>query len=149
MADSTDTDRSGNKSAQSAEKIPKSLDRALDREVPSGHGVAPAVSLRNGPADAMDIDEPHVHEAMTNGTSSGKRKAASKPKVSKATESSDEPDEIPLVSDGNLGRRQGLQIPDPCAFRAHPVSSVKTETSANIGRPCQNAPGGGVVRLRR
>ena len=106
--------------AHSTEKIPKSLDRALDREVPSGDGVAPAVSLRNGPADEMDVDEPPIHRAATNGTSSGKRKAASKPKVSKATESSDEPDEIPLVSGGRLGRRLA-DPPDPCAFsRAHP-----------------------------
>lgn len=51
--------------------IPKSLDRAMDKANPVAASAAPGISIRNGPVDEMDVDEPR-----TNGNA-GKRKARS------------------------------------------------------------------------
>ncbi len=84
---------------RSEDKIPASLDKKMDKEVPSGDGVAPAVSLHNGPADEMDVDEPQVNGAHTNGVKTGKRKAAQGKKNAKSKdESEDDSDDQPVVS---------------------------------------------------
>ena len=74
----------------SEDHISKGLDEAMDKDVPSGKGVAPAISLRNGAVEAMDVDG---HEARSNGTS--KRKGASNGAATKDFSSDD--DDKPLV----------------------------------------------------
>lgn len=61
--------------SKSNEKIPKGLDRALDRAIPSNDHVAPGISLANGPMEAMELDEPRVKDSKSNGVANGKRKA--------------------------------------------------------------------------
>ena len=75
--------------------IPKSVDKAMDKANPPAIHGAPGISIRNGPADEMDIDEPTM-----NGNANGKRKArGSLGNVKSYKEASDEDDEegIPQV----------------------------------------------------
>ena len=75
--------------------IPKSLDKAMDKANPPAIHGAPGISIRNGPADEMDIDEPTM-----NGNANGKRKArGSTGNVKSYKEASEEDDEeeIPQV----------------------------------------------------
>ena len=61
---------------------------------PALHG-APGISIRNGPVDEMDIDEP-----VTNGNPNGKRKARgsmSNVKSYKEASGEDDEDDKPLV----------------------------------------------------
>ena len=55
---------------KSAGIIPESVDKALDKANPPALHGAPGISIRNGPVDEMEIDEP-----LVNGNASGKRKA--------------------------------------------------------------------------
>ena len=80
--------------AVSEDHIAKSVDDDMDKTVPSGNGVAPAISLRNGTVQAMDIDTP---EAKPNGTS--KRKGVSNGVARKDSSSDD--DDKPLVGSPN------------------------------------------------
>lgn len=69
--------------------IPKSVDKAMDREVPSAVNGAPGISIRNGPMEEMDIDGPEQ-----NGKASNKRKARASTGHGKSyKEASDEDDE--------------------------------------------------------
>lgn len=79
--------------AASQDRIPKELDKKLDKELPSNGHVEPGVSIRMGPVDEMDVDSP-----ATNGAVNGKRKARSSITNGKTykEESSDE-DDKPLV----------------------------------------------------
>ncbi|KAF2132506.1 hypothetical protein P153DRAFT_354015 [Dothidotthia symphoricarpi CBS 119687] len=56
--------------AVSQDRIPKALDKAMDKQAPSNGHVEPGISIRMGPVDKMDVDEP-----ATNGNTNGKRKA--------------------------------------------------------------------------
>ena len=72
--------------------IPKSVDKAMDKANPPAIHGAPGISIRNGPADEMDIDEPTM-----NGNANGKRKVrGSMGNVKSYKEASDE-EEIPQV----------------------------------------------------
>ncbi|KAI9879702.1 MAG: DNA topoisomerase 1 [Pleopsidium flavum] len=62
------------KSPVSKKTVPKSLDKAMDRANPSGDTVQPGISLRNGPLEETDLDEP-TKGVQTNGNNTGKRKA--------------------------------------------------------------------------
>ncbi|KAI9887045.1 MAG: DNA topoisomerase 1 [Watsoniomyces obsoletus] len=101
---------------RSEDKIPSSLDQKLDKEVPSGNGVAPAVSLHNGPIDEMDLDEPQVNGTHTNGVQSGKRKAVEDKNTKAEEESEDDSDDQPVplfqkrqrVSTGNARKRKTI-----------------------------------------
>lgn len=62
------------KSALSREKIAPSLDKALDKENPSSGGVAPGISIRNGPVEEMNVGKPRANGAEKDGVASGKRK---------------------------------------------------------------------------
>lgn len=77
--------------------IPKSLDRAIDKANPPVEGGATGISIRNGPMEEMDIDEP-----PTNGNLTSKRKARSSMTNGRSyKEASDEEEEdegAPLVS---------------------------------------------------
>ena len=77
--------------------IPASVDKAMDKENPPAVHGAPGISIRNGPVDEMDIDEPVIN-GNANGT--GKRKARSGMGNGKSyKEASEEDDEAakPLV----------------------------------------------------
>ncbi|KAK7725962.1 DNA topoisomerase 1 [Botryosphaeria dothidea] len=59
--------------AVSSATIPKSVDNAMDKQVPATNGrngVEPGLSIRMGPVTEMDVDEP-----ATNGVANGKRKS--------------------------------------------------------------------------
>lgn len=80
--------------AVSEDHIPKELDKAMDKQVPSNGHVEPGISIRMGPVDKMDVDEP-----ATNGSANGKRKARSSITNGKTYKdaSSSEDDDKPLV----------------------------------------------------
>ncbi len=74
--------------------IPKSVDKAMDREIPSTANGAPGISIRNGPMEEMDIDGPE-----NNGKASNKRKARASMGNGKSykEESDEDEDGKPLV----------------------------------------------------
>jgi hypothetical protein len=80
--------------AISDERISKAEDKAMDKQVPSNGHVEPGISIRMGPVDPMEVDEP-----ATNGNANGKRKARSSITNSKSYKdaSSSEEDDKPLV----------------------------------------------------
>jgi len=80
--------------AKSAANISKKVDKALDKAHPSTSSVQPGISIRNGPVEEMEIDEPHV-----NGTANGKRKSRGSigTKTTYKEESSSDTDDLPLV----------------------------------------------------
>jgi len=81
--------------AISNDRISKNEDKAMDKEVPSNGHVEPGISIRMGPVDDMDVDEP-----ATNGNANGKRKARGSLTNGKSykDQSSSEEDDKPLVS---------------------------------------------------
>ena len=77
----------------SKDTISKSVDSAMDEAIPSRKGVAPGISIRNGPVEEMDIDEPEV-----NGNPAGKRKSRQSLTNGKSyNEMSSDEDDEPLV----------------------------------------------------
>lgn len=75
--------------------ISESVDKAMDKANPPAPYAAAGISIRNGPVDEMDIDEP-----VMNGNAHGKRKARSSMGKGKSyKEASDEDDDEgkPLV----------------------------------------------------
>jgi hypothetical protein len=80
--------------AISDERISKAEDKAMDKQVPSNGHVEPGISIRMGPVDPMEVDEP-----ATNGNANGKRKARSSITNSKSYKdaSSSGEDDKPLV----------------------------------------------------
>ena len=75
---------------KSKDVISKSVDKAMDKAQPASDG-AVGISIRNGPLEEMDVDQPQI-----NGHSSTKRKArASTAKSYK--EDSDGSEDAPLV----------------------------------------------------
>ena len=84
-------------SSLSTTKVPHSVDQALDKEIPSGEGVAPAISIHKGPADALDLDSSKTNEATVNGIGSSKRKATQAAGAKKG-KAADEYDTKPSVS---------------------------------------------------
>ncbi|KAF2013319.1 hypothetical protein BU24DRAFT_424331 [Aaosphaeria arxii CBS 175.79] len=71
-------------------RIPKTVDRAMDRANPSNGDMDPGVSIRMGPVEDMDVDPP-----ATNGIANGKRKSRgslTNGKTYKDASSSDEDD---------------------------------------------------------
>jgi DNA topoisomerase-1 len=81
--------------AKSSERIPKSLDNALDKEMPTNGQVQSGISVRNGPVDdRMDVDEPR-----TNGVANGKRRSRTSLTNTKSYRelSGSDGEDIPLV----------------------------------------------------
>ena len=86
-------------SVQSSEKIAPSVDKAMDEEVPSKDQVEPGISIRNGPADEMDVDTQNINGVSMNGVGAGKRKSRQSLTKGKKGEGSTGSDlETPLVS---------------------------------------------------
>ena len=71
----------------------------MDEAYPSGNTVQPGISLRNGPVEEMDVDEPPKKGAQLNGAGNGKRKGRQTLSNGKNYKeaSSDEEDDKPLV----------------------------------------------------
>lgn len=82
--------------SKSKDIIPESVDKAMDKANPPVANGAPGISIRNGPVDEMDVDEP-----STNGHAGGKRKSRGSLKNNKTykEESEDEEGEKPIVSE--------------------------------------------------
>lgn len=78
----------------SNDRISEAEDKAMDKEIPSTGHVEPGISIRMGPVDDMDVDEP-----ATNGNANGKRKARSSITNGKTykDDSSSDDDDKPLV----------------------------------------------------
>ena len=64
----------------------------MDKANPPAINGAPGISIRNGPADEMDIDEPTM-----NGNANGKRKARGNMGNGKSYKEASEEDERPQV----------------------------------------------------
>ena len=83
------------KAHMSKEIIPPSLDKAVDKANPSTTNGVQGISVRNGPVEEMEIDEPDV-----NGKPSSKRKSRASTgndKSYKVASDEDDEDEKPLV----------------------------------------------------
>ncbi len=87
------------KSPVSMARIPKSLDKSMDKAYPSGDVVQPGISLRNGPVEEMDVDQPPTKGTQSNGAANGKRKGRQTLSNGKSYKeaTSDEEDDKPLV----------------------------------------------------
>ena len=82
------------------DKIPKTLDKAMDKSVASSNHVGSGISIRNGPVEMMDIDGCEGGDAKTNGVVSSKRKArhsVTNGKSYKDASSDNDEDDEPLV----------------------------------------------------
>ena len=85
--------------------IPKSLDNAIDKANPPVQNGAVGISIRNGPVEEMEIDEPQL-----NGNA-GKRKARSSMgngKSYKEASDDEDDDDVPLVRIESLNPDLGL-----------------------------------------
>ena len=67
----------------------------MDKETPSTSHLQPGISLRNGPMDDMDLDEP-----LANGVANGKRKSRGSitQKSYKVFSDSEDDSDAPLVT---------------------------------------------------
>ncbi|KAF2118394.1 hypothetical protein BDV96DRAFT_643641 [Lophiotrema nucula] len=82
------------RTVKSQDRIPKAVDRAMDKQLPSNGHIEPGISVRMGPVEKLDGDAP-----LTNGNNNGKRKSrGSFPngKTYKDNSTSGEEDDIPL-----------------------------------------------------
>lgn len=80
--------------------IPESVDKSMDKANPPVANGAPGISIRNGPVDVMDVDEP-----KTNGHASAKRKSRGSlgnGKTYKEASDEDEGDKEPMVCEMSL-----------------------------------------------
>lgn len=83
------------KPAKSAEKIPKSVDKAMKSSNSHPNKIEPGISVRYGPVDEMDVDGAVEGSAVAN----GKRKSRSSIGNAKSYKepSSESEDDMPLV----------------------------------------------------
>ena len=81
--------------------IAKSIDKAMDKAIPSNGHLEPGLSIRNGPLEEMEIDDnDQPPKGDTNGHVTGKRKSRqslSNSKTYKEASSGSEDDAKPLV----------------------------------------------------
>ena len=85
---------------KSSDRIPKSLDNAMDKANPAKNVEQMGISLRNGPVEEMEIDEPNGGSSKTNVAVSAKRKqrqSMTNGKSCKEASSNNEEDDEPLV----------------------------------------------------
>jgi len=82
---------------KSEDRIPKNVDKAMDKANPTSELAPVGISIRNGPVEeSMDVDE----EDGANGSVIGKRKArSSKTNRKSYKDTSDTDDDGPLVRD--------------------------------------------------
>lgn len=95
---------------KSTDKIPKSLDNAMDKANPSKNVEQMGISIRNGPMEEMEIEEPNGKSLKKNGSIPAKRKGrGSMPsgKTYKEASSENEEDDKPLVLQACLDGRSG------------------------------------------
>ena len=85
---------------KSSDRIPKSVDSAMDSANPDENGVLTGISICNGPVVEMDIDEPAAENSKVKVASTGKRKSrqgmTNGKSYKEASSEADEDDE-PLV----------------------------------------------------
>ncbi|KAI9755937.1 MAG: hypothetical protein M4579_004068 [Chaenotheca gracillima] len=114
------------KPLQSQESIPESLDKKMDGDCPSTNQAEAGISLRNGPIEEMDVDEPEVNAVVTNGTGSSKRKGRVSAGQGKSykEESSDEDDDVPLAK----RRRTSAGQPNGRAAAKAPKAEASSES---------------------
>ncbi|KAH6637951.1 DNA topoisomerase 1 [Boeremia exigua] len=107
MSSSDDTPLvKANTGAVSSETIPKSVDKAMDKQLPANGHVEPGISIRMGPVDAMDVDAP-------NGTANGKRKSrGSIPTASYKDRSGSEDDDDKPLSKRRRTSQQAKPVVD-------------------------------------
>ncbi|OCK84704.1 hypothetical protein K432DRAFT_378353 [Lepidopterella palustris CBS 459.81] len=115
--------------AKSQERIPKSVDKAMDKGNPSNGHVNPGVSLRMGPVEDMDVDAP-----VANGRINGKRKARNSLTNGKSYKeaSSSEDDDKPL----SKRRRTSALAKAP----SESDSELSDEPLAHRSRPAAKKP---------
>ena len=82
---------------KSSDKIPKSLDNAMDKANSSKTGEQMGISLRNGPLEEMEIDEPIGATSKKNGAKRKARESMTNGKNYKEASSENEEDNEPLV----------------------------------------------------
>ena len=73
----------------------------MDRSIPTSNHVDPGISIRHGPVEKMDIDDPAGEDTRTNGVTSGKRKSRqsmTNGKSYKEASSDNDEDDKPLVN---------------------------------------------------
>lgn len=78
----------------SSAKIPSSVDRQMDKQIPTNGVVEPGISMAHGPVTEQDTHMAEVNGAVTNGTMPAKRKAResiARPDYADAESSDDEP----------------------------------------------------------
>lgn len=78
----------------SSAKIPSSVDRQMDKQIPTNGVVQPGISMAHGPVTESDTHMTGVHAAITNGAAPAKRKAResiARPDYADAESSDDEP----------------------------------------------------------
>ena len=78
----------------SSAKIPSSVDRQMDKQMPTNGHVQPGISLSNGPVAEDDTKMTDANQSMTNGSVPAKRKAReslARPDYADAESSDDEP----------------------------------------------------------
>ncbi|KZF25965.1 topoisomerase I [Xylona heveae TC161] len=85
-------------SPKSKETISADVDREMNKEnPPHGRGIQPGITLRHGPVEEMDVDEPATNGVTTNGDMQGKRKSRASVNGTKSyKEQSSDEDEEPL-----------------------------------------------------
>ena len=81
----------------SAETIPKSVDDAMDKAIPSNGHMKPGISIRNGPVEDNDHQMPDVNGAEMNGSTSKRKSRGSLTKPSYAEADASDEDDQPLV----------------------------------------------------
>ncbi|KAL1609290.1 DNA topoisomerase 1 [Nothophoma quercina] len=94
--------------AISTETIPKDVDKAMDKQVPSNGHVEPGISIRMGPVDEdkMDVDAP-------NGSANGKRKSrGSIPTANYKEQSGSEDDDDKPLSKRRRTSQQAKTVQD-------------------------------------
>lgn len=81
----------------STKTIPKSVDDAMDKAIPSKDHVQPGISIRNGPMEDHDHHMPDVNGVEINGSTSKRKSRGSLAKPSYAEAESSDEDNQPLV----------------------------------------------------
>lgn len=120
----------------------------MDKANPTPKRALPGISIRNGPVDEMDIDDPGDHDLAVTGTATGKRKARQSLTNGKGKNykevSSDEGGNEPLVClTPHEAQARGLALLtlDRASGVVHPAAKAKQPLSQTlmIHRWCQRS----------
>ncbi|KAG8526991.1 uncharacterized protein KY384_008420 [Bacidia gigantensis] len=113
---------------KSKDKIPKSVDRALDKAQPATNG-AVGISVRNGPVVEMEVDEPQL-----NGNTSSKRKARPSQTKSYEEATSDSDEDAPLSKKRRVSKKKDI-TPESDSDDAPLVTKKKAKTTTIAKKP--------------